>query len=246
MGITQETQAQKMRVKILKREQDQFKANHCTGNKLKTNCLLCGNYYQPSPTIKSKNNLFCYMMINLCWITQCHPELEEWMKSGKPAQPEFNSIACAVETLEFDTIDEFDARKNHLNCIYEKTDMSLIDQKDMQDVIEHGQDIPIKSYEHNVTFEIDMESCRQKTTLPYCVSSYGSPAPPELNSEAWIESGNVGLNIVIVVGFTVLILLCLIGVLYLGRKVCERTSPDDETNEEDTKVIEEEQLALNG
>ena len=235
-----------MRVKILKRDQDNFRANHCTGNKLKTNCLLCGNYYQPSPTINSKNQMFCYLMINLCWINHCHPELEEWMKNGKPAQPEFNSIACAAETLEFDSIDEFDARKDHLNCIYEKSDMSLIDQNDLQDVIEHGQDIPIKSYEHNVTSEIDMESCRLKTTLPYCENTYGSTVTPELNSEAWIESGNVGLNIVIVVGFTVLGLLGFIGVLYLGRKMCKRRSSDEETSEDDAKVIQEEQLALNG
>jgi len=185
-------------------------------------------------------------MINLCWINQCHPELEEWMKNGKPAQPEFNSIACAAETLEFDSIDEFDARKDHLNCIYEKSDMSLIDQNDLQDVIEHGQDIPIKSYEHNVTSEIDMESCRLKTTLPYCENTYGSTVTPELNSEAWIESGNVGLNIVIVVGFTVLGLLGFIGVLYLGRKMCKRRSPGEEISEDDAKVIQEEQLALNG
>lgn len=229
-----------MRVKLVKREQEVFKTNHCTGNKLKTNCLLCGSYYKPSPTIRSKNNLFCYLLINLCWIDKCHPELESWMKNRTP-QPEFNSISCAASTYaDLHTMEDFDRRKENLACIYEKPEMSLIDFNNMQYVIEHGQDIPIVSYEletgTNIT--LDTESCKRKTTLPPCVIPESTDVPPA--SKTTFETSNMRVTIIIIITLCV---PCIAGAVFIGiqRRTRKRRAKSDEADIE-TKLAEEEKL----
>ena len=234
-----------MRVKLVKREQEVFMANHCTGSKLKTNCLLCGSYYQPSPTIRSKNNLFCYLLINLCWINKCHPELEVWMKNHKP-QPEFNSIACAYSALDrVDTMDDFDRRTENLTCIYEKPEMSIIDSNDKQYVIEHGQDIPIVSYELK-TGTHDTESCKQKTTLPHCViprttvqTTIQYNVPPA--SITTIETSNIKITFLLII---TCIVPCIAGsIIYVRmQRRSRRLQEEDDDENTEAKLVKEETL----
>lgn len=230
-----------MRVKLVKREQEVFIANHCTGNKLKTNCLLCGSYYKPSATIRSKNNLFCFLLINLCWMDKCHPELEVWMKNRTP-QPEFNSIACAASTYaDLHTMEDFDRRKENLACIYEKPEMSIINSTDKQYVIEHGQDIPIVSYElligTNIT--LDKESCKRKTALPHCETSGSIDAPSE--SSVTIETSNMKITLFILITICVPCIAC--AVLLAAKRRTRRQL--EEATDTETKLAEEEKMNLN-
>ena len=253
-----------MRVKFTKSDQTRFASKHCSGDMLKTNCLLCGSYYQPSPTIKSKNNLFCYLMVNICWMDKCHPELDTWMRDGGGVQPNFNSIACASSV--FKSLNEthgFDERRDHLNCIYEHPDMSFLDINDLQDVIENGQDIPIVSYEIeglDGDFEKnDDEACKRKASLPKCSIEYTSEYPvttPIYNTttapsvearlateKPWIENGNVGGRMILVLLATIAGILVLLVALWIGRKIYTRRRLQESMIEISTKEEEEEALS---
>jgi len=239
------TLQRKMRVKMVKREQEVFMANHCTGNKLKTNCLMCGSYYKPSPNIRSKNNLFCYLLINLCWMEKCHPELEVWMKNRTP-QPEFNSIACAASTYaDLHTMEDFDRRKENLACIYEKPEMSVINSTDKQYVIEHGQDIPIVSYELLVgsNAKLDTESCKRKTSLPHCETPGSLDVQPD--SSVTIESSNMKITLWTVTFITLCVPCIACAVLLRRRRTQRRNEEENNAADTEAKLIEEEKLNTN-
>lgn len=232
-----------MRVKLIKRDQEVFMANHCTGSKLKTNCLMCGSYYKPSPSIRSKNNLFCYLLINLCWIDKCHPELEVWMKNRTP-QPEFNSIACAASTYaDLHTMEDFDRRKENLACIYEKPEMSFINSTDKQYVIEHGQDIPIVSYELLIgtNLTLDTESCKRKTALPHCETPGSIDVPTD--SSVTIEISNMKFTLFILITISVPCIAC--AVLFTVNRRIRRQPEEDITADSEAKLAEEEKLHSN-
>ena len=241
----------RMRVKFTKNDQLRFASKHCSGDMLKTNCLLCGSYYQPSPTIKSKNNLFCYLMVNICWMDKCHPELDTWMRDGGAVQPTFNSIACATSVFSsLNQTHSFDERRDHLNCIYEHPDMSVLDINDLQEVIEYGQDIPIVSYEIeglDGDFEKnDDEACKRKASLPKCSIEYTSeyPVEPRLaNDKPWIENGNVGGRMILVLLATIAGILVFLVVLWIGRKIYTRRRLQQSMIEISSKEEEEEALA---
>ena len=128
--------------------------------------------------------------------------------------------------------------------------MSVLDINDLQEVIEYGQDIPIVSYEIeglDGDFEKnDDEACKRKASLPKCSIEYTSeyPVEPRLaNDKPWIENGNVGGRMILVLLATIAGILVFLVVLWIGRKIYTRRRLQQSMIEISSKEEEEEALA---